>query len=892
MRNGMLCILIIVGFVMTAAAQQPNEVQFPIKFNPGMQSSLKNVAKDVRKADKRKKGTKKSENEDQDKKEEKERISERERPIGAPPPPGNNSSSASSSSNVSGSPSVLPPAPSDDPTRSADAENALKIEAKHTKKISKNAKVFLDFNDTDLLAVIKYFSETTGRNFILQERLAKSKITIMSPVPVTVDEAWRTFLTLLSVNNISIVQDGKFLVIMNEKDTISQGISVVKEDNIPNVFKMVATIIKFKYVPAQEMDKVVKIFRDKGGESIIFDEKTMILVDYAANIKKILELTRDLDMPVDADTARLHFLKLSHIVPSDAKKLIDDIFKDFTKAGGKKQKNTNETPVLGGVANDGNPQPSVPAEGGQPQNAAASEEDAASITSMYVQIVADDRNEQLIILSNKATFELVLQVVKKIDRDIEGEGEIHVLKLQNAKAKDLVTTLNTLAKGGKQQNKGQGKGTEIFEGEVNISANEATNSLVIVSSLRDFRNLKKVIEQLDVRRKQVFVEAVIMEVKVSEDLEYGNSYASGGFETTIAGKKIPIFFAKAFSTPTPGLVAGLLGPTIAGTDQIPGISPVAGIPSLGILLNAMKNDSNVNVMSAPHILTTDNEEAEITVGDTIPFPSGNIISGTAGSQITYKREDVALKLKIKPQINESGYMTLQIDQEVTELGANTQYGYTTSKRAAKTIINAEDEQTVVIGGLMKDIVTESENKIPILGDIPLLGALFKYTKNKKEKVNLLIILTPHIVEGKEDFERIYKRKMHEREEFAKKFYGSISDYERTITIEKKRGALLAMARLLDQDKRYEQEEKERVDRLNHKRALMIGPDGYQKEIEMGRQPDSVSAEEPAKGDGVPAMEGDTGTAPVPAPEPEPRIDSPEDSLLQPSEGVPPIEDVQ
>lgn len=299
-----------------------------------------------------------------------------------------------------------------------------------------------------------------------------------------------------------------------------------------------------------------------------------------------------------------------------------------------------------------------------------------------------------------------------------------------------------------------------------------------------------------------------------------------------------------------------------------GLSPVAGIPSLGILWNAMKNDSNVNVMSTPHILTTDNEEAEIVVGDTIPFPSGNIISGTAGSQITYKREDVALKLKIKPQINESGYMTLQVEQEVTELGPMTDYGFTTSKRAAKTIINAEDQQTVVIGGLMKDIVTEGESKVPILGDIPVLGALFKYTKNKKEKVNLLIILTPHIVEGKDDFERIYKRKMREREEFAKKFYGSIKDYERTLTLEKKRGALLAMARLLDKDKLREEEEKERIERMNRRRGLMITPDGAQKEIDLGRKPEGAGGDDPAMATPLPsepAAAAEDALVPEPAP---------------------------
>jgi len=219
-------------------------------------------------------------------------------------------------------------------------------------------------------------------------------------------------------------------------------------------------------------------------------------------------------------------------------------------------------------------------------------------------------------------------------------------------------------------------------------------------------------------------------------------------------------------------------------------------------------------------------------------------------------------------------MTLQVDQEVTELGPMTDYGFTTSKRAAKTIINAEDQQTVVIGGLMKDIVTEGDSKIPILGDIPVIGALFKYTKNKKEKVNLLIILTPHIVEGKEDFERIYKRKMEERDEFAKKFYGSIKDYERSVTLAKKRGALLAMAKLLDDDRRREEEEMERLRSRRGDKGILIGPGGEQKEIDLDRKtPPAVAPVEP-------------GPASAPA-EPPAR----EDTLVPPvEEAVPPLEE--
>ncbi|MBO4441010.1 hypothetical protein J5834_02735, partial [bacterium] len=239
----------------------------------------------------------------------------------------------------------------------------------------------------------------------------------------------------------------------------------------------------------------------------------------------------------------------------------------------------------------------------------------------------------------------------------------------------------------------------------------------------------------------------------------------------------------------------------------------------------------------PHLLTTDNEEAQITVGETVPFPSGNILTSTTGSTITYTREDVALKLKVKPQINESGYMTLEIDQEMTELGAQTDYGYKTTKRQAKTIINAENEQTIVIGGLMKDTVTNGENKIPFLGDIPVLGALFKYKKVAKTKVNLLLILTPHIVESKEDFERILRKKMDERDEFARKFYGDYTAFEDTIYLDKKRGAILSMVKAVNDNNRYEAEELQRLrDAKSADNSVMVTPDGEETLIEEGGDP--------------------------------------------------------
>ena len=727
--------------------------------------------------------------------------------------------------------------------------DAVKVEINEPKAANMDLKIRLDFKDEELMNVVKLFSDLLQKNFIIPENLGKAKINLLSPQKVTVREAYKTFLTLLAVNDFSVSEDGSYTIITKEKNIPEMKIPFYKGTDVPDLFKMVATIMKFEYVTAADIDKVLKLFRDKGATSVVFDDKTLIVVDYAANIRKIMTLVKELDQPSESDKAELYFIKLNHVLAADARKIIEDIFKDFSKKGNKKGKNNDNTPSLGGVGkqsgqNNGNgnfpPRPPFPHMWG------SSNDESEGLSETYIHIVADDRSQQIIVLCNKTTYNLILQIVQNIDREVEGEGEIHVVKLQNAKAEDMLKTLNSLSKNKKSSgsSKSGTKGTDVFEGDVQISSNESTNSLVIVSSLQDFRNLKKVVEKLDVKRKQVFVEAAILEVSIDNNLEYGNAYSAMGYEVTVAGEKIPLFFGKALSSPNPGLVAGMVGASVEGTSGLPGLSLVDGIPSIGLILNAAQNDSTVNVVSTPHLLTTDNEEAEITVGETVPFPSGNILTSTTGSTITYTREDVALKLKIKPQINESGYMTLEINQEMTELGAQTDYGYKTTKRQAKTKINAENEQTIVIGGLMKDTVTEGENKIPILGDIPVLGNLFKYKKVNKAKVNLLLILTPHVVDSKEDFERILRKKMEERDEFARKYYGGDTTFEETVYLDKRRGALLSMVNAVSNQQALEKEELKRIEAANKKEnSIMVTPDGEEKIIE---NPEESSKKEKSK----------------------------------------------
>ncbi|MFO7734704.1 MAG: type II secretion system secretin GspD [bacterium] len=790
-----------------------NDVKFPVKINKPRLKKIKKIKPgNIKDSDSEK-------NKDEDKEEEKEDQETKKRQ----PSRSSNSGKRPRSAN---SESASQDSESEDPKRVRDVFDIIKIEAEHQKQINMKAKVHLDFNDTPLLEVIKWFSEKLHKNFILTQQVGRAKVTIMSPQPVSIREAFQTFLTTLSTNNFSVSKDGSFYVVLRENEVRSMKMRMVKPEDVPDTFEMIGTIVKPKYLSTKEITDIIKVFDNKGGGYKIIDESTIIIVDYAANVRQMIKVIEELDVPGKTDTVKLRLIELDYIGAQEAQKIIEDIFRDYQRKrqrGRRRPKQSDDVPKIKAVGQK------------EKKDGSGDEGDDEEIlfdSSVYMKIVPDERGEQLILLCGKRMFSLVMQIVRYIDREVEGEGEIHVVKLKNAKADDMLKTLQKLTSHRKTSGRQQKNEAAVFEGKVSISSDESTNSIVVVSSYKDFKNLRNVIESLDVKRRQVYVEAAIMEVTINEDLEYGNAFSAGGFETEIAGEQIPVFFGKSLSNiGNTGFLTGLLGPALSGTENIPGVGLLGGVPSVGLIINAAQSLSNINVISTPHLLTTDNEEAEIIVGSTIPFPSGSIINNAAGAQVTYKREEVALKLKIKPQINESGYMTLEVNQELSQVQGQNDYGVITSKRSAKTIVNAEDEQTVVVGGLIKDTANESENKIPILGDIPVLGNLFKYTKTSNEKVNLLLILTPHIIESKADFNKIYERKIQERRDFAKKFYGEITEYKTRVMYSKKRGMLLSLAHKLDEEarelNRLEKEEENRGKRRN----IMVTPDGLETETD-------------------------------------------------------------
>nr|MBA2541823.1 type II secretion system protein GspD [Deltaproteobacteria bacterium] len=449
--------------------------------------------------------------------------------------------------------------------------------------------------------------------------------------------------------------------------------------------------------------------------------------------------------------------------------------------------------------------------------APAGDEVAGAVPS---KILVDDRTNTLIVVSSEPGYLRVKALVARLDISLETEGgnSIHVYTLANALAEELATTLNTAL--GQAAPRGQGgqpgqpgrpaapapaptpqslEGTAL-EGQVRIIGDKATNSLIVMSSGRDFIAIKRVIKDLDQKRRQIFIEALILEVQLSKDLNIGTS-SHGGVPTSrgdliLGGVQTPNLKSLDLTSlvSANGLIGGIIGAPLTNSQTFLGTS----IPSYGLLFQALATQDNTNVLSAPHIIAIDNEKAEFSVGNNIPYKAGLSFGGfglpaaggagglPGGIGQNIQREKLNLVLNITPHISSHDSVRLEIEQESKDIGgSDAELGPTWTERKLKTQVVVNDQQSVVIGGLIQERDIYSVAKVPLLGDIPILGYLFKYTKKTKKKTNLLILLTPYIIKDQLDLQSIRERKVREREEFVRSFstlnemkYSPKTDYRR------------------------------------------------------------------------------------------------------------------
>ncbi len=585
--------------------------------------------------------------------------------------------------------------------------------------------VVLNFNEVDISTMAKFISDLTGKNFVMDDRV-KGKISVFSPAKLSTDEAFNVFTSVLELKGFTVVQAGRVYKIVPISAAKQSGMKIFsgKERGAVNE-AYVARVISLENIASQEAVTFLQPVVSKDGYISAFGPANMLLVvDSSLNIEKVLGILKLIDTSQRREGGEVIFLK--NTSADNAANVAREWLGNREKAA-----------------------PAAPRGTGQSVSSGA-----GGI------IIPDTRLNALIVFGSNKDKEDIKKLVAMIDVvPPTSSSKVNVYSLENADATEVAKVLDGVVKGvTAAASTAQGAAAAAaapqqspFEGgKVTITPDKATNSLVIMASPNDYQNLLQVIQKLDRRRRQVFVQALIAEVSLDKMRDLGLQWgmlgaASDGKYASVVGQYDP-----------QGAITSILS-TLSGASSFVTI-PSTGTPAnFAAVLKALDTNSAVNVLSTPNILTSDNKEAEIFVGENVPLvTSSTTYPGVTSSGITQtsnvERKDVGIKLKITPQISEGEYVKLDIEQEISAVIPNTVEAkdIVTTKRSAKTSVVVKDKETVVIGGLIQDQETESISKIPFLGDIPGLGWLFKSTNKERKKTNLMIVLTPRIVRGADE----------------------------------------------------------------------------------------------------------------------------------------------
>jgi general secretion pathway protein D len=592
-------------------------------------------------------------------------------------------------------------------------------------EVKKGEKVTFNFVDVELTTITKFISEITGKNFIYDEKV-KGKITIIAPLKLSLDDAFSLFTSVLEIKGFTLAPSGvNVYKIIPLNEAKQRGLPVTTERQPVNE-TYIARLISLKYISFDEALRFIQPVVSRDGYLAAFGPGNMLLViDSGLNIEKILTIIETIDVQVTKEKPELVFLKNS--TADVVAKILNDGY--ATKISGK---------------------------AGQAQ--------------VEIKIVPDQRLNAVILFGDPLIRETMKEVITLLDvPGADSLGRINVVFLENADATELGKVLDGMIKGAQP-----GATPLATTGGITITPDKGTNALIVVASPGDFQNLSRIIKQLDKRRRQVYVEAMIVEASVNKTRALGAKWraaiqsggqpiAIGGFGTFDQGSLMNVLYG--LQGASIGGMAKMMDVAVNTVDPSTGAPSKATLPVPGLAALFGMDDFNgvVNVLSTPQILTSDNKEAEIMVGENVPFISqaqSTTATATSGTIInSIQRQDVGITLRLTPQITEGNYVKLDLYQEISSVNdqsaqLTTSVGPTTTKRSTKTSVVVNDGQTVVISGLMQEKENETTDKIPLLGDIPLIGWLFKYKSTAKDKTNLLVFLTPHIIKESANLEKL------------------------------------------------------------------------------------------------------------------------------------------
>lgn len=577
--------------------------------------------------------------------------------------------------------------------------------------------ISVDFNQVDIRVVLKTISDITGANFLVDDNV-KGNVTLISPTKIRLGEVYAVLESLLQVKGYAAVPAGRTIKILPRAEAARHNLATrVGADPaaIPVNDSVVTQIIPLKYANAAAVAGLIGPLAGTGSHVATYPEtNSIIITDTSSNIHHVARIIREADVPGAQTETRV--FQLRH---ASAQTLAQQITQMMEKLPG------------AAVARA----PGVPDAG--------------------VKIVPDARTNSIIVLAATRDLPAIAELVTRLDveRPIEA-GTVHVVYLKNAEAKDVVKSLTAAVE------KAAPPDAADKREPINVTADEGTNALIVMASAQDFAVIEDIIAKLDVVREQVLVELRIIEATEEVLREIGIDWATldqavsdsyRGFGYTNFGMRV-----ESASGDLEGLGVGVFK-KVGGTTQI------------GAILKALERHSGVNILSTPHILTSNNSEATILVGENIPYVKESRVTETDPATPTmiktYDYKDVGITLKITPHISKDKVVRMDINSEFTKLiegSVQTSVDTpTTAKREARTVVSIKDGSTVVIGGLMRDDKVRFEKRVPILADVPLLGVLFRWKKDLVQKTNLLMFITPHVLTGDEELSAMTETRQRE-----------------------------------------------------------------------------------------------------------------------------------
>ena len=574
----------------------------------------------------------------------------------------------------------------------------------------------VNLKDTEIQEFIQFVADVTGTTIVVDPSV-KGKVKVISSKPVSKSELYDLFLSILDVHGYTAVRAGNVIRIIQNKDARSSPVEVIEDDDESSNDEYVTQVIRLENVSAAKLIPVLRPLVPQQAHMAAYAPSNAIIIsDIRSNINRILEVIDRMDQSAVRTT---EVIKLRYAVAEDVVQMLQTLEK----------KNKGE-------------------------GAEADEE---------VTLVADKRTNSVVVTADELNGQRIKDLVSYLDTPLEQSGNVKVIYLEYANAKEIAEVLTRVMQNITRLDE-SGDRKRSTNSNSTIEADEGTNALIITADADEMAALEAVIARLDIRRAQVLVEAIIVEMELSEGQELGLQWLfaddSGAFGSNIST-------STAQQSRNAAIAGSILGEnganedinvtTLAGTlSQVPGTTLGWGVVdsklSMAVILNALETQGNANILSTPSLLTLDNEEAYITVGQNVPFVTGSY-SNTGGANTvqnpfqTIERENVGITLKVTPQVNEGDSVVLDIVQEVSSISQQllSAADVITNERKIETKVLASDGDVVVLGGLVKDDVQDSQQGVPILQDIPLLGRLFRNDVVSVTKSNLLVFIRPTIV---------------------------------------------------------------------------------------------------------------------------------------------------